>query len=304
MAAFTSFTESALKRYIVMFGKGELEGYSPIESGIENSNYFVSLNSEGFVEEYVLTIAEGLSFTEAPFFSKVVTHLYQYGLPVAAPQTTLDGMSSTIFCGKPAFLVPRLSGEHPLTPTVDQCFAIGRFLAGLHLALGEVKIARKNPFDPAWMKQAIQSYEAQLTPDTRSHFSQLAEVYNGMADHDLPRGLVHGDLFRDNALYESETLTGVIDFYHTCDDILAMDLAIVINDWCMMTDSPELSTSVIAGYESLRPLTGPENRGMQHLQQIAAARFALTRLASGNPPLKDPQDMIELGRQLRSLSNL
>lgn len=284
-----------------MFGKGALEGYTPIESGIENSNYFVSLNSEGFVEEYVLTIVEELSFIEAPFFNKVVTHLYQYGLPVAAPQTTLDGMSSTIFCGKPAFLVPRLPGDHPLAPSPDQCFAIGHFLAGLHLALGEVKIARKNPYDPAWMKQAIQSCEALLTPDTHGHFNQLADIYDGMADHDLPRGLVHGDLFRDNALYESETLTGVIDFYHTCNDILAMDLAIVINDWCMMTDSPELTTSVLAGYESLRPLAVAEKSALQDLQQIAAARFALTRFVSGNPPLKDPQGMIELGRELRSL---
>ena len=115
-----------------MFGKGKLKAYTPIAGGIENSNYFVTLDSGAGDVEYVLTIIEQFDFEEAPFFNKVTSHLFHQGLPVAAPHSTLDGMSSTIFCGKPAFLQPRLEGSHLAKVDQDHCFQIGGFLGGAH----------------------------------------------------------------------------------------------------------------------------------------------------------------------------
>ena len=44
MAALTTFTEEALEKYLVMFGKSGLKKFAPIGRGIENSNYFVTLH--------------------------------------------------------------------------------------------------------------------------------------------------------------------------------------------------------------------------------------------------------------------
>ena len=76
MAAFSTFTEDALERYLVMFGKGELKKFTPVGSGIENSNYFVALDGAPGDLEYVLTIIEQFGFEEVPFFKKVVSHLF------------------------------------------------------------------------------------------------------------------------------------------------------------------------------------------------------------------------------------
>ena len=305
MASFTTFSEESLKRYLVMFGKGDLNSWSPITGGIENSNYFVTLNQESGIAEYVLTIIEGLDFDDVPFFNKLLTRLYHHGLPVAAPETTLDGMSSTIFCGKPTFLFRRLAGSHPDRITSDACLQIGQFLARIHELLIDTEPRRENPYSTSWMRQTIAALDKRLTAADRSKLESLTDLYENLQASELPRGLIHGDLFRDNALFaESGELTGVIDFYHACYDLLIQDLAIVLNDWCLNEagrPDPLLHDALLAGYQSVRPLSQQESEALLPMQRTSAARFALTRYLSGTTPLKNPGQMLELARSLGQL---
>ena len=128
-----------------MFGKGELKKFTPIAGGIENSNYFVTLDNGSGDVEYVLTIIEQFGFNEAAFFNKVMSQLFNQGLPVAAPLSNLYGMSSTIFCGKPTFLLPKLEGRHLVRVNEDDCFQIGEFLGIAHRAFSNLKSTRVTP---------------------------------------------------------------------------------------------------------------------------------------------------------------
>jgi homoserine kinase type II len=227
MAAFTTFTEEALARYLVMFGKGELKKFAPIAGGIENSNYFVTLDNGSGEVEYVLAIIEQFGFDEAPFFNKVMSQLFNQGLSVAAPQSTLDGMSSTIFCGKPTFLVPRLEGHHLVKVNEDHCFHIGEFLGSAHRALSNIKSTRVNPCDLAWMQSTLNSISDRLSE------------YEHIGTLELPTGLIHGDPFKDNALFSDRgELKGVVDFYHACRDMLVQHIAIAVKDWCQHPREP------------------------------------------------------------------
>jgi homoserine kinase type II len=299
MAAFTTFTEQALRRYLIMFSKGELLRFAPIEGGIENSNYRIWLTQYDETTEYILTIVEGLTFEEVPFFSKLVSHLSRSGLKVAAPHTTLDGMSSTIFCGKPTFLFPRLAGQHLVTIESTHCFAMGEFTASAHNSLSELKLTRDNPYNVDWMRSALAKSGGLMDPSTSVFLSSVIDEYEEVTAQGLPVGLIHGDLFRDNALFNDNELTGVIDFYHACHDLLVMDLTILINDWCLDVDgsiNTNLRDAVMKGYQSVRELTAQELEWLPAMQRISASRFALTRLLSGDPPLKNPDDMIALAR--------
>ena len=131
----------------------------------------------------------------------------------------------------------------------------------------------------------------------------MADEYAEISELPLPKGVTHGDLFRDNALFKEEELTGVIDFYRACNDFLIQDIAITINDWCRTTRDEidqELSESLLQGYESARELEDEEKEFLPCFQRAACARFALTRLLSGDEGrhLKDPHEYIQLAAHL------
>ena len=304
MAAFTSFSEEALKRYLKMFGRGELKSYSAITTGIDNSNYWIELAKNHESNEFILTILERLSFDEAPFFGKLLMHLHQYGLPVPTPQTTLDGMTSTIFCGKPCFLIRRLPGEHLKTASVEQCAKIGGFLAAQRKSLSEIQITKPNHYSVAWMTAVLDKQTARLSVVDIQLLKECINLYQQLHDKGLPKGLVHGDLFRDNALFQGGELTGVIDYYRASEDLVTIDLAIAMNDWCRDEhEAPDFARrqAMLDGYNNTQLLSDQESNALIDLQIVAAARFALTRLESGEPPMKDPCEMIDLIRNLIAL---
>jgi len=308
MAAFTKFKEASLARYLVMYELGDLHSYEAIETGIENSNYFVRLDQDGDLTEYVLTITEALSFDEVPFFNELMTQLARSGLPVPNPCTTLDGMSSTIFCGKPTWLFPRLTGSHCDTITASQSKSIGTMLAELHQTAGELRYHRDNPYHSEWVDRTLEQVRDRLSQPDQALLNEIAADYAETAeDRELPRGIIHGDLFKDNALFVDDTLTGVIDFYHACEDFLIMDIAITVNDWCRNAAGEfclERQAALLDGYESVRPLALQEKNTLGRFQLFAALRFTLTRLLSGEAdgPLKDPAELINLARQIKAIT--
>jgi homoserine kinase type II len=304
MAAFTVFSEPALRNFLRIFELGDLVAYSPISTGIENSNYFVTLKAEdGPATDYVLTINESLACDEAPFFSQLLHQLAQQGLPVPEPRRTYNGRSDSSFCDKPTWLFPKLAGTHPSTVSLRQCSLIGQALAQLHTAAQGCRASRANPYDQHWASSTLTTVSAKLSTGDRSLFNKILAESQTLAGSDLPAGLIHGDLFRDNTLFEGEVLTGIIDFYHACHDFLAQDLAITINDWCTEADGKfdgGRQQALLDGYEQVRPLTEAETKALPALQRVAAMRFALTRFLSGDGTtfLKDPQEFLRIARNL------
>ncbi|MDH5737024.1 MAG: homoserine kinase [Gammaproteobacteria bacterium] len=303
MAAFTTFKREQLERYLIMFSKGDLLDYAPIATGIENSNYTITLNEQGVESEYVLTILEGMDFGEPAYFGELMTRLQNEGLPVAPPEKTLDGMSTTIFCGKPTILSSRLPGRHPDPdlgePDILQCRAIGAALAQIHQANPKLSKHRENPYHLAWLQETINRLDDLKTVEKALALA-IAQDYAALLDSEtansLPRTIVHADLFPDNTLFEGDQLTGILDFYHACTDFCIEDLAITINAWCRQGNAQldqDRLTAMRDAYQSIRALTPEEKSVLPLMLRSGALRFFLTRHLSKEGQqdyLKDPAE--------------
>jgi homoserine kinase type II len=197
-----------------------------------------------------------------------------------------------------------LSGKSVDHPNAAQCHAIGKFSAQAHLAVVDFAGNTPNPRGLAWIEKAMNELDDHL-PDAvckllHSEVSHQKGVVASNAYKTLPKGAVHADLFRDNALMQGDTLGGVIDFYFAGVDTFLFDLAVTANDWCINLENGEfkedLLDALLRGYQEVRPLTLHECELWQDMLRAAALRFWASRLYDFYMPreaevlnVKDPQ---------------
>jgi homoserine kinase type II len=278
MAVFTPLSEADVARLLAHYALGELQSLEPIAAGIENTNYFVT-SSHG---EYVLTVFEKLTANELPWYLELMAHLASRGIPCPNPVGRLDNGYLGELKGKPASLVTRLRGRSITQPDVHACAEVGELLADMHQAGKSYAKPMANPRGPAWFAATAERVRPVLDADN----AKLLDEELGFAQAafkltDLPSGVVHVDLFRDNVLFEGERLSGVIDFYFACQDRWLYDLAITVNDWCV-NDQGELDAvrakELVAAYHKVRPLTAAERAAWVAMLRAGALRFWLSRL--------------------------
>ncbi len=280
MSVYTPVSEAQLAAWLRNYSVGALERLEPIDSGIENTNYFVT-TAQG---SYVLTLFERLPASELPFYLNLMAHLARHGIACPAPIADLSDAYLGMLNGKPATLVTRLSGKSLERPGAAECRELGALLARMHLAGRSYPAFQENPRGPKWWRAAAQEVHPFL--DARAWRLLEAELHF-QAQHrypDLPRGPVHADLFRDNALFDGSRLSGVLDFYFAGVDCLLYDVAVCANDWCLADAArdrafdPALTRAFLAAYHALRPFTGLEREAWPVLLRAAALRFWLSRL--------------------------
>jgi len=277
LSVYTPVAPAELSAWLRNYSVGALVAAEPIQSGIENTNYFVT-TTQG---RYVLTLFERLPAEELPFYLDLMAHLARHGIPCPSPLADLSNQFLQHLKGKPAALVTRLSGRSVEAPDATQCAEVGSLLARMHLAARSYPAYLENPRGPKWWRFAAREVRKFLSKD---HQALLESELEFQAEHrfpDLPRGPVHADLFRDNALFEGARVSGVIDFYFAGVDCLLFDVAVCANDWCLspslMLDEERIG-ALLAAYESVRPLTSEEKAAWRPMLRAAALRFWLSRL--------------------------
>jgi homoserine kinase type II len=82
-------------------------------------------------------------------------------------------------------------------------------------------------------------------------------------------------------MFIKEDLTGVIDFYYSCNGYYLYDIAIVVNDWCLNNDFSidiEMQDALLKSYNQIRKIELNEKNVWQQVLRHAALRFWLSRL--------------------------
>ncbi len=294
MAVFTEISWDDAAGFIAPLSAGRLLQLRPCVGGIENTNYFVDTDQGA----YVLTVFERLTHEELPFFLRLMQHLAQQNLPVAQPRANAVGEILHTLHGKPAALVDKLRGQHVLSPEPAHCAVLGGMLARLHQAALHPQLQQMHGRGLTWCLEtapqvcSFLSAEQQTLLQTELDFQQRTAT--SAAHAELPRGVIHADLFRDNVLWlandssDSLELSGMLDFYFAGVDVWLFDLAVCLNDWCVDLKTAALKQThahaLISAYNAERPLSDAEWALLPAFMRAAALRFWLSRLADWHLP--------------------
>jgi homoserine kinase type II len=281
LSVFTPVTELQLAAWLKRYSVGSLAQLEPIVAGIENTNYFVT-TSQG---RYVLTLFEKLGAKELPFYLNLMAHLARRGIPCPAPIADLADKFLGELNGKPAALVTRLPGKSILKPVREHCAQLGALLARMHLAGRSFPGFLENPRGPRWWRETAPQVRPFLDAGRQALLDSEMAFQAQHRFPELPRGPVHGDLFRDNASFDDDGhLCGVFDYYFAGVDVLLFDVAVCANDWCLVDHGadrafdPALISAFLGEYAAVRPFTSSEREAWPTLLRAAALRFWLSRL--------------------------
>ncbi|MCZ7940239.1 homoserine kinase [Agrobacterium salinitolerans] len=306
MAVYTDITEDDLRNFLTQYDVGSLTSYKGIAEGVENSNFLLHTTKDPLI----LTLYEKrVEKSDLPFFLGLMQHLAAKGLSCPLPLPRKDGELLGELSGRPAALISFLEGMWLRKPEAKHCREVGKALAAMHLAGEGFEIKRPNALSVEGWKVLWDKSEARADEVEKGLKDEIRPEIDYLAAHwpkDLPAGVIHADLFQDNVFFLGDELSGLIDFYFACNDLLAYDVSICLNAWCFEKDGAYNVTkgkALLEGYRSVRPLSEAELEALPLLARGSALRFFLTRLydwlTTPEGALVVKKDPLEYLRKLR-----
>lgn len=290
MAVYTHVPAEDIDAFLTRYDAGRLISAKGIAEGVENSNYLLeTTGADGGKDlgshRYILTLYEKrVDEADLPFFMNLLDHLGVRGVPVPRFIPARDGTRLQQLAGRPACLIEFLTGISVTEPTAAQSRAAGAALGAMHRAAEGFTGERRNALDlPGWHDLAAKCGD-DFDLVASGLAARVAEELAFLDAHwpaDLPRAVIHADLFPDNVLMLGDEVTGLIDFYFSCTDIRAYDLAVMHSAWVFSNDGAvwhrDRAAALGAGYEAAHGLSDAERAAFPVLCRGAALRFLLTR---------------------------
>jgi len=284
MAVYTKFNHDKIEKILSLYNLGKLDQFKGIEEGIENTNYFLSVEKKKFI----LTIYEKrVKPEDLPFFSNLMSSLNKSNFKCPAPIINNQNKTITDFEGKKLMIVSFLEGKAKKNLSPSNCKSIGIEVAKMHKITKGLELKRENDLSVKSWRSLFESVKNKCSEIHKDLPKLIEENLRDVEENwpkNLPRGIIHADLFHDNIFFQQDKFSGIIDFYFSCEDFFAFEIAICFNALCFDGLKENLSFNVtkaknfIDGYTSLRKLNEEEKKNIKVLSQGAALRFLLTRV--------------------------
>lgn len=310
MAILTPLSLADARRIGALYGL-EIADVRGLLAGSVNSNFALTL-ADGRGQVF-LRVYEEQQLGAASREARMLEHLASRGVATpqplrrrdAAPSDTDAASEGAAFvaehAGKPVALFPWVAGtslcQARVTP--DATRRVGAALARVHLVGASFEGANASRFDLDSLDQRLRGLRSPaptagakstapaptpaLPPDVAAAVDELTgrlERIRAAAPRTPgPQTLIHGDLFRDNVLWEAGEISALLDFESASRGSAAFDLAVTMLAWCFGDDlDPALVSALAAGYTEVRPLSTEERDRLFHESVIAALRFSITRI--------------------------
>ena len=280
MAVFTPINQEELISFLDQYEISKLIDFQGILEGIENSNFKIITEKEN----YILTIFEKrVNPEEIPFFIDLLSHLSKKNFPCPKPIKNKKGENINFLKGKSSILISFLEGQQKLTVSNNHCKQVGETLGLLHKNTNDFILKRENTMGLTQWETIIAKCESL---NFHKYANMITLIRNELIfinkewPEKLPTGVIHGDVFKDNVFFKNEKFSGLIDFYFSCNDFLAYDIAITTNAWCFDDNNfnKDKFIALISGYENNRRLQKDEVKKFSVLLRAASLRILITRL--------------------------
>ena len=302
MAVYTKINKKDISYINRKFDIEKIGEFKGIKQGIENTNYLLRSKNKKFI----LTIFEKrVSKKEIPFFMKLMSELNNSQINCPKPQKKKDGGYLIKIKNKTACIVSFLKGKDKKSLNFKNCHDIGKMIAEMHLSTKKINLSRKNSMGVRYLNPLLKSIRFRSKKFTnvekflKTNFKDIKTKW----PKDLPKGIIHGDLFIDNIFFRNNRLSGVIDFYFAANDYFMYEIAICVNALCFdkkkskFVMNKKKIKNLIKGYEKIRKISIKEKKSLNILCRGAAMRYFMTRLYDySNTPktalikIKDPRE--------------
>ena len=284
MAVYTKLPKEKLNEFFLKYNLGKFLNYKEIKEGIENTNYFIQTDKGKFI----LTLYEKrVEEKDLPFFIGLMKNLYEKNFPSPEPIINKNGNYISEIVGKKAAVVSFLNGSSKKNLNPNDCFEVGTYTAKLHSITKNLTGKRENKLSiTSWRKiyNKVKEDCSRIHPNLNTVIEKNLEETEKNWPKNIPLGIIHADLFPDNIFFKNNKLSGIIDYYFSCNDFYAFEIAICLNALCFEGKNQNLSFNVtkakkfIDGYSKIRKLDEKEKISLKILCQGAALRFLLTRV--------------------------
>jgi len=281
MAVYTPITKEKLSLFLENYNIGSLEDFKGVLEGVENTNYKIITSQDTFI----LTIFEKrVKEQELPFFIELQNHLSKKNIKCPSPIPNRNGQFINAIGDKPCVLMSFLEGKKINNGTSYHCHQIGGLAAKIHLHSKDFTTTRNNGLHQKHWGDIFS--KCQNSKDSRyGELYQIIEQELQYLDKNWPRnlltGIIHGDIFPDNVFFIDNNVSGLIDFYFSCNDFYAYELAITTNAWCFdkkESFKKENFDSLLKGYQQHGNMSNDEKNHFNTLLRGAAMRILVTRL--------------------------
>ena len=306
MAVYTQISQKEISLIQSNFNLEKIVNFKGINQGIENTNYFIETEKC----KYILTIFEKrVKETDLPFFSNLMVELSKSGFICPKPIPNKDNGYISNLSNKNFMIVSFLDGKSKSNLSPLECKTVGGQIARLHQITKNFTFTRKNDLSVrSWRNIFSQVKDTcnKIHPDLPNLIEANLISIEKEWPKNLPSGIIHADLFSDNIFFKNNKFSGFIDFYFSCNDFYAFEIAICFNALCFDGVKHNLSFNVtkakklMEGYNEIRKISKEEKIAIKVLSQGAALRFLLTRVFdyintvdNAFVKIKDPEEYLK-----------
>jgi homoserine kinase type II len=283
MALLTPISLDDARRLGALYGL-DVTAARPILAGSVNTN--VELARAGGGRAF-LRVYEEQTMATAAGDARLIAHLAARGVVTPRPLALAadPGVFIAEHAGKPVAVFPWIEGESlcQARVTPEAAAQVGEALGRVHVAGASFAGAPASRFGPAQLEARLHTLRAAALPlDLAAVVERLTSRLDRFATR-APTGdgtgVVHGDLFRDNVLWDGGRLAALLDFESASHESYPFDLMVTLLAWCFGDHlDPALARALAQGYARARPLPETEAARLHDEGSFAALRFSITRI--------------------------